>query len=229
MRYGLFTRIRSSSRGIAALTRNLSAVGVTRIPGGADCNTASEGSGRLTISHCLSAPGMLRLALVVVVALSARPAGAIGAAGASSECHRHISSGQTLYEQGKHDAAIEEFTAAVALEPSNSMAHLWLGRALGRRAEKANMLQAMLLVGKVRAEFEHAVALDPMNVEARSDLLEFYLEAPACFGGGLDKAEQQADAITKLDDAEGGRAHSLIAARRNENKIARHEDRPANR
>ena len=66
------------------------------------------------------------------------------------------------------------------------------------------------MVGDVRREFEQAVALDPNYVEARSDLLEFYLGAPRSFGGGIDKAEVQADAIAKLDPAMGQRARALI-------------------
>lgn len=66
------------------------------------------------------------------------------------------------------------------------------------------------MVGDVRREFEQAVALDAKNVEARSDLLQFYLGAPPSFGGGIDKTEAQADALAKLDPAMGQRARALI-------------------
>ena len=108
------------------------------------------------------------------------------------------------------DAAIAEFNAAVAARPYSSIAHLWFGRALGRKIEKAGPLQAVLLVGDVRREFERAVSLDPNNVEARSDLLQFYLGAPRSFGGGIQKAELHADANAKLDPAMGQRARALI-------------------
>ncbi len=176
----------------------------------------------------LAARDRVRFVLLAVFVFTAMPTVTVGAAGASEAFDQHLSAGQTLFELGRHDAAVQEFTAAAALQPINSMAHLWLGRALGRKAEKANMLQAALLVGKVRGEFERAVALDPMNIEARSDLLEFYLEAPVCFGGGIERAEQQAEAIAKLDHAQGRWAHNRIAARRNEDKVARHEDGSAN-
>ncbi len=130
--------------------------------------------------------------------------------GPQNECTRRLSTGQHLFRQGNLDGAIAEFNAAVAAQPESTMAHLWLGRALGRKIEKAGPLQAMLMVRDVRREFEQAVALDPNNVDARLDLLEFYLGAPRSFGGGIDKAERQAEAIAKLDPAMGERAHALI-------------------
>jgi hypothetical protein len=42
------------------------------------------------------------------------------------------------------------------------------------------------------------------------DLLQFYLGAPRAFGGGIEKAEAQADAIAKLDPVMGQRARALI-------------------
>jgi len=129
----------------------------------------------------------------------------------ASEFYQHLGAGARLYDAGQHDAAVREFKAAVALQPGDSTAHLWLARALGRKTETANALVAALEVSHVRKEFELAVALDPNNLEARSDLLEFYLEAPRLFGGGIEKAQAQAEAIAKLDPAEGQRARTHIA------------------
>jgi TolA-binding protein len=53
----------------------------------------------------------------------------------------------------------------------------------------------------VRAEFERAVALDGNNVSARSDLTEYYLEAPGFLGGDKNKARAQADAVAPHDPA----------------------------
>ena len=58
----------------------------------------------------------------------------------------------------------------------------------------------------MKAEFETAVALDPRNAEALSDLGEYYTEAPAIVGGGKDKA---AAVASKLDDVDRARAEEL--------------------
>jgi len=97
------------------------------------------------------------------------------------------------------DNSIRMAEKSVALEPNNSSYHLWLGRALGRKAEDANPFTAFGLARKVKVEFERAVALDANNLTARSDLSEFYLEAPGFLGGDKNKAKQQADYIAKHD------------------------------
>lgn len=103
-------------------------------------------------------------------------------------------------ELGDYDKAIAHGERAVKLEPRNAEYHLWLGRAYGHKADQE---RSFWLARKVRREFEEAVRLDPANIEARSDLLEFYAEAPGIVGGGKDKARQQAEAIAALDSVEG--------------------------
>jgi tetratricopeptide (TPR) repeat protein len=102
---------------------------------------------------------------------------------------------------GNWDRGIAACERAVSLRPDNSGYHLWLGRIYGEKADKSNFLTAASLAGKVRTEFEKAVQLSPDNVAARSDLAEFYLEAPAIVGGGRDKAEAQARTLATLDPA----------------------------
>ena len=152
----------------------------------------------------------LALSLLIVGIACLFPPRVGWTASPSNDFDQYLQTGQALFHQGKIDAAIAEFKAAVAAQPDSSIAHLWLGRALGRKIEKAGPLKAVLMIGDVRREFEQAVALDLNNVEARSDLLEFYLGAPRSFGGGIDKAEVQADAIAKLDPAMGQHARALI-------------------
>jgi Tfp pilus assembly protein PilF len=98
------------------------------------------------------------------------------------------------------DDAIAEGRQAIALDPQNSQYHLWLGRAYGEKAEHALWVTAVSLARKARVEFETAVALDRNNREAHSDLAEFYVEAPAFLGGGIEKAQAQADQIRALGD-----------------------------
>ena len=99
------------------------------------------------------------------------------------------------------DNALRMAERSVALEPQNSNYHLWLGRTAGRKAENSNPLTAWSLARRVRAEFERAVALDGNNASARSDLAEYYIEAPAFLGGDKKKAREQADAVARHDPA----------------------------
>lgn len=104
------------------------------------------------------------------------------------------------------DAAIKECEQAVRMDQNNSLYHLWLGRALGEKADRASFFTAFSVAKRVRAEFEEAVRLDPRNAEALSDLGEFYYDAPGVVGGGMDKAGSVA---SQLDKVEPARAHDL--------------------
>jgi tetratricopeptide (TPR) repeat protein len=99
------------------------------------------------------------------------------------------------------DRGITACEKALSLDPQNSRYHLWLGRIYGEKASHAGVLSAAGLAKKVRQSFERAVELDPKNWEARSDLAEFYIEAPGMVGGGKDKARAQADALIPVNPA----------------------------
>jgi tetratricopeptide (TPR) repeat protein len=108
------------------------------------------------------------------------------------------------FELGAWDAGIPACEKAIALDPHNGLYHLWLGRIYGEKADHAGFMSAAGLAKKVRTEFERAVALSPDSWEARTDLAEFYLEAPGVVGGGKDKARDEANRLAPLD---AGMAH----------------------
>jgi tetratricopeptide (TPR) repeat protein len=108
---------------------------------------------------------------------------------------------RVFYQLELWDNSIRMAEKALALDPQNSSYHLWLGRAMGRKAEEANPFTAFGLARKVKTEFERAVALDKDNLMARADLSEFYLEAPGFLGGDKNKAKQQADYVAGHDRA----------------------------
>jgi cytochrome c-type biogenesis protein CcmH/NrfG len=112
---------------------------------------------------------------------------------------------------------------AVDLEPNNSLFHLWLGRIYGEKADAANFLSAAMLAGKVRREFETAVQLSPDSVAARTDLAEFYLEAPGIVGGGKDKALAQAKTLATLDPAKAHWVKARIAQKNHDDADAEKE------
>ena len=104
------------------------------------------------------------------------------------------------------DAAANECEQAVRMDGQNSSYHLWLGRALGERADRASFVSAYGLGKRVRQEFETAVQLDGRNADALADLGEFYNSAPGIVGGGADKA---ANVAGQLDHVDAARAHQL--------------------
>ncbi len=109
------------------------------------------------------------------------------------------------------DDAVRAGEQAVRLAPNSSEYHMWLGRAYGEKADHASFITAAALAGKVRQEFEKAVALDATNSAARADLAEFYLEAPGFVGGGKDKALAQAQQLQSQNAAAALWVKSRIA------------------
>jgi len=135
--------------------------------------------------------------------------------------------GRIHYMLGDFKKASEAFERAVAAEPGKSEHHNWLGKAYGRRAETANPFSAPGLASRARRSFERAVELDPGNVEAASDLFEYYLHAPGFLGGGLDKAARLAEQIKANDPAQYHYLMARLAEKRKEFKTAEEQLRRA--
>jgi hypothetical protein len=100
---------------------------------------------------------------------------------------------------------------AVALDSRAARYHRQLAEVLGVTAQHANLMQQLFLARRFRKELDAALALDPGDVQARRDLLEFYLLAPGIAGGDARKAVATADRIGQLDPAEGYLARARIA------------------
>ncbi len=134
---------------------------------------------------------------------------------------------RAYFSMGNWDRGIAACEKAVTLQPDNSRYHMWLGRAYGEKANDVIFFKAASLAGKVRNEFEAAVRLDTNNVDARSDLGEFYLEAPGMVGGGRDKAEAQAQALATLDAGKSHYLNGRIAEKKKDLATAEKEYRAA--
>ena len=125
------------------------------------------------------------------------------------------------------DPAVSACERAVNLAPQSSFYHLWLGRAYGEKADKAGFFSAAGLAKKVRSSFERAVQLDPNNAEARTDLAEFYFEAPGIVGGGKEKAREQANILLTLNPPMAHWVLARLAEKNKEMALAEREYRAA--
>ncbi len=134
---------------------------------------------------------------------------------------------RSYFAMQKWDQAIAAGEKAVSIAPNNSEYHMWLGRAYAEKADHSSFITAAQLTKKIRQEFERAVDLDARNVEARSDLAEFYIEAPAFMGGGKSKAKREADAIAQQDAATAHWVQARIAEKDKRYEDAEREYRTA--
>ncbi len=111
------------------------------------------------------------------------------------------------YTLGDVRGATAHAEAAVRIDPGNAENHLWLGRILGR---EANREHSVTLALRTKREFEKAVSLSPKDAEARRALMEYYLDAPWLLGGSKAKAHEQAEAIARISPVEGWLAQAQL-------------------
>jgi predicted Zn-dependent protease len=101
---------------------------------------------------------------------------------------------------------------AVALDGHVAKYHRQLAEALGLEAQHAGALRLIFLARQFRSEIDLAISLDPRDIQAHRDLLEYYLVAPGIAGGDLQKATAMAKQIGFLDAAEGLLAEARVAS-----------------
>ncbi len=114
--------------------------------------------------------------------------------------------GQKAIEARRYEHAIDLFGQATQIDTNNALYYLWLGRAYGYQAEHTKVGGQFFLARQVRKNLEKAVTLNPDLIEARLDLLSYYLQAPSLLGGGIEKAQAQAGEIAKRDPQQGALA-----------------------
>jgi len=135
--------------------------------------------------------------------------------------------GKNYYGLGDFKKATDAIERAIAADPGRAESYMWMGRGYGRRAETSSPFTAPGFASKARQNFEKSVELDPRDMEALSDLFEYYLEAPGFMGGGMDKAAKMADRMAALDEIEGHWARARIAEKRKEYSGAEEQFRRA--
>jgi tetratricopeptide (TPR) repeat protein len=112
---------------------------------------------------------------------------------------------------GDRTSPLELATTAVRLDGGVARYHRQLAEVQGVMAQHANLFQQALLARRFRKEIDTALSLDPRDMQALRDLIEYYLMAPGILGGDTNKAEAVARQIAALDAVEGLLAGARIA------------------
>ena len=118
---------------------------------------------------------------------------------------------QIRYAFGDHAAPLPLAEKAVARNGQVAKYHRQLAEVIGVQAQHAGPFQQILLARRFRKEIGMAIDLDPRDVQARRDLLEFYLLAPGIVGGDPHRAAEVAEQIGGIDAPEGFLAKARIA------------------
>ena len=96
--------------------------------------------------------------------------------------------GRSLFFACEFKRPAHAFEKAVVDQPERAVLHFWLGKSYARLAEVSSPLTAPKNARKARRSLERAVQIDPKNEEYRRELIDFYLNSPEWFGGGLKRA-----------------------------------------
>jgi tetratricopeptide (TPR) repeat protein len=124
-----------------------------------------------------------------------------------------FAAGRAAYSAGEYAKAIDAFTRATKADDSNASYHLWLGRALGREINNANVFRRPFIARQLKAAFDRVVALEPGNVAGHEELIEYYRGAPPLMGGGTDKAWAEAEIVSQLSPMRGQIVKASLALR----------------
>lgn len=139
------------------------------------------------------------------------------------DARAHLLLCRVYYAQDMAEKAVHECEQAVSGNPSDSDSEMWLGRSYGLKASQINMLSAFGVARKVHTAFERAVELNPANVQAMSDLGQFYVSAPGIVGGGVDKAQALVPRMMSRSAQKAHRLLGLIAKKQNDPATAETE------
>ncbi len=123
---------------------------------------------------------------------------------------------QVRYAFGDVTSPLDLAADAVRLDPGVARYHRQLAEVQGILAQRANIFQQIGIARRFRREIDAALALDPNDVQALRDLLEYYVVAPGIVGGDLRKAADVARRIAAIDPAEGLLAEARIAGSRDD-------------
>ena len=98
--------------------------------------------------------------------------------------------GRAALDEGHFGPAVDWFERAVALDAGNPMYWDRLGQAYAGHALESDFFMKYKLAHRCKAAFEKAVTLDSTNLDARTDLIEYYAQAPGIVGGDRQRARE---------------------------------------
>jgi len=124
---------------------------------------------------------------------------------------------QALFQIGKisflkeeYKEAVKYLEKAVKLNETSSEYYGYLGISRANFAIKGSKFKFVFRARKAVNELNKAIELDPYNLDARVWIIPYYTNAPKLFGGGVDKALDQAKYISRYDHLKGARSYVEI-------------------
>lgn len=119
--------------------------------------------------------------------------------------------GRLRIEQGDAGDAVDWLDKALAINGRSAAHHLGLANALRAQAPAASAFRMPFMAKRMKSEYEQAIALDGSLLDAHQGLFVFLVNAPGVMGGGINKAREEAAAISKLSPMRGHLDYGTLA------------------
>lgn len=122
-----------------------------------------------------------------------------------NDARAHVEMSKVSEAFARWDDAIHQAEKAVSLDRKNPDFQAALADAIGSKLSGAQLgvFEKLSLARRFKKEAELALELDPGNIDANEDLMEFHLDAPGIIGGDKKKAGELADRMISTDPARG--------------------------
>ena len=124
--------------------------------------------------------------------------------------------------QGQAKTAVDSARWPVTgpIAPKDAAYQSLLGSAYSAYIDDVSIFSKLGVAHKMLAAFQQAVALDPNDADARSNLSEYYSQAPGMAGGSIDKANEQIIKLDKLDPVKAALARADMAIQKKDDQKA---------
>ena len=134
-----------------------------------------------------------------------------------------LSKARSLMDRQDYKSAIKLLTKARKNGEDTVEISLLLAEAYGGRIDQVGTLKKMGLAKKLRKNLEHALDLDPDNLDVLQGLVMFHMQAPSVVGGDREKARELTTKITEKAPLRGHLLAAQLASAQKDYKGARAE------
>lgn len=100
-------------------------------------------------------------------------------------------------------AAIPYYQKIKKINPTDPEYNYKYGGALAMLAKESNTLQALSMIGDIKAAFSKVISLNPKHIGARWALIEIYIQVPGIVGGSERKAIQYSQELLTISPVDG--------------------------
>jgi tetratricopeptide (TPR) repeat protein len=106
---------------------------------------------------------------------------------------------------------IEDYAKmALNLAPDDARFHVIKGHGVGLKALRGGTVKKFSRAKSAKKSYETAAELDPDNIEAKTSLIEYHMQAPGIAGGDKDEAKRLAQSVVGIDSVEGFYAWKIV-------------------